>query len=83
MVQLGNIDHFIVFGADVTHPAPGARNDPGERSIAAIVGSRDRAAVRQASTFRWSLLLSSNRWGENSKILGGYIEFDLPGLSSP
>lgn len=43
---LGNIDHFIIFGADVTHPAPGARNDPGERSIAAIVGSRDRAAVR-------------------------------------
>jgi hypothetical protein len=36
----------MILGADVTHPAPGARHDPGERSIAAIVGSRDRAGVR-------------------------------------
>ncbi|GAX75594.1 hypothetical protein CEUSTIGMA_g3038.t1 [Chlamydomonas eustigma] len=46
---IGNHEHFVVFGADVTHPAPGARNNAGERSIAAIVASRDRAACRFGS----------------------------------
>ena len=37
---------FMMFGADVTHPTGAARRDPSERSIAAVVGSRDRSLGR-------------------------------------
>uniref|UniRef100_A0A7R9VRT6 Piwi domain-containing protein n=2 Tax=Chlamydomonas euryale TaxID=1486919 RepID=A0A7R9VRT6_9CHLO len=40
---------FLIMGADVTHPMAAARRDPGERSIAAVVGSVDKGASRFAS----------------------------------
>ncbi|KAF9981230.1 hypothetical protein BGZ65_004181 [Modicella reniformis] len=39
----------ILFGADVSHPAPGDRNRP---SIASLVGSMDSKAARYAATIR-------------------------------
>jgi len=49
MLRLGEYPHFVVMGADVTHPTAAARRDPGERSIAAVVCSRDRTLCRFAS----------------------------------
>ena len=48
-MQLGAFDHFVVMGADVTHPTAAARRDPSERSIAAVVGSRDRVLGKFAT----------------------------------
>ncbi len=39
----------MVLGADVTHPTGGGKSESGEKSIAAVVGSRDRSMCRYAS----------------------------------
>jgi len=39
----------MVLGADVTHPTGGGKSESGEKSIGAVVGSRDRSMCRYAS----------------------------------
>jgi hypothetical protein len=48
-LQLNQYEHVMVLGADVTHPTGGGKSESGEKSIGAVVGSRDRSMCRYAS----------------------------------
>jgi len=46
---LNQYEHVMVLGADVTHPTGGGKSESGEKSIGAVVASRDRSMCRYAS----------------------------------